>query len=56
MEQSRQQLGRGPVATQDMRRRIAALRDQGADLVDTLWDRYHVAVNGEGFRYDYADP
>jgi hypothetical protein len=47
-------VGRGEVATRDMTLRITALRAQGADLIDVLWDRYIDAVLGDGFTYEYA--
>lgn len=49
-------LGRGPEATADMKARIKALRAEGADVLDTLWERNRQAVLGEGFRYDFAEP
>lgn len=48
-------LGRGGVATEDMKRRIEALQDDGRDVIDALWERYVRAVAGEGFRYEYAE-
>ena len=51
-------LGRGPEATADMKRRIAALKNEGADLtgvIDALWERNRAAVAGEGFTYEFAD-
>ncbi len=47
-------LGRGPVATADMKARIAALRRAGADVVSELWERNRSAVLGEGYRYEFA--
>lgn len=41
---------RGPVATEDMKNRIAA-----GWTVSQLWDRFQTAVSGEGFNYDYAE-
>ena len=49
-------IGRGATATADMKARIAALRRQGADVVDVLWERHRRAeVMGEGYRYEYAE-
>ncbi len=50
---SRQDLGRGPVATADMKARIAALRSQGADVIETLIERHRIALT-EGHTYEYA--
>jgi hypothetical protein len=47
-------LGRGLVATADMKARIAALRKQGVDVIDALWERNRLAVLGEGYTYDFA--
>lgn len=47
-------LGRGHVATADMKARIAALRAQGADVIDALWERNRQAVLGEGYNYEFA--
>lgn len=47
-------LGRGQVATEDMKKRIAVLRQGGADVIDVLWDRHRAAVLGEGYHYEYA--
>ncbi len=55
MNLSAQKLGRGPTATADMKARIAALRADGADVVEVLWDRNRRAVLGEGFRYEFAE-
>lgn len=52
---SEQLAGRGEVAVSDMKARIAALRAQGADIVDVLWERSRRAELGEGYRYEYAD-
>jgi hypothetical protein len=38
-----------------MKRRIAALRAEGADVLDELWRRHLAAVHGEGYRYEYAE-
>lgn len=55
MDGTRQELGRGEEATDDMKRRVAALREQGVDIVEALWARQHRAeVLGEGYRYEYA--
>lgn len=49
-------LGRGQLATLDMKHRVAALRAEGKDVVSVLWDRYtRAAVCGEGFNYEYAE-
>lgn len=49
-------VGRGSIATEDMKARIEVLRRQGADVVDVLWERNRRAVlDGEGFRYEYAE-
>lgn len=47
-------LGRGELATSDMKARIAALRRQGLDVIDVLWDRNRLAVSGEGYSYEFA--
>lgn len=47
--------GRGQTAVSDMKARIAALRQQGADVVDVLWERSRRAELGEGYTYDFAD-
>lgn len=49
------QLGRGPKAVADMKARITALREQGADVIDTLWERSRRAELGEGYTYEYAE-
>lgn len=46
---------RGPVATLDMKLRVAALQAEGADVVDVLWDRYLRSTTGDGFEYEYAE-
>ncbi len=46
-------LGRGPVATADMKARIAALKSQGADIIETLIERHRNALR-EGYTYEYA--
>jgi hypothetical protein len=46
--------GRGRLATADMKARIAALREQGVDVIDALWERNRLAVLGEGYTYDLA--
>lgn len=49
-------LGRGEIATLDMKLRIAALRAQGADVLEVLWQRHVAAVvAGEGYVYEYAE-
>ncbi len=48
-------LGRGEQATTDMKRRIAALREGGADVLDALWRRHLAAVHGEGYQYEFAE-
>lgn len=48
-------LGRGPVATRDMKYRIAALRAEGKDIVGALLERHVRAVAGEGYTYEFAD-
>lgn len=48
-------LGRGAKATADMKARIAALKAQGADVIDTLWERNRIAHLSEGFSYEYAE-
>jgi hypothetical protein len=45
---------RGPVATADMKARIDALRQQGVDVIDALWERNRQALLGEGYSYEYA--
>lgn len=47
-------LGRGEVATLDMKRRIAALRAAKADVLSALWERHLRAEAGDGYRYEYA--
>ncbi len=47
-------LGRGTTATADMKARIAALRSQGADVIETLLERHRRALLGEGYTYEYA--
>lgn len=42
--------GRGPVAVEDMKNRIAA-----GWSVGELWDRLLAAETGDGFSYDYAE-
>ncbi len=51
-----EKLGRGPKATADMKARIEALKGQGVDLIDTLWERHRAALLGEGYTYDHARP
>lgn len=51
----RSQLGRGPRATADMKARLAHLRAQDADVLAVLWRRYHAAITGDGFDYEYAE-
>lgn len=49
--------GRGALATADMKRRIARLKNHGVDLdeiITILWQRTLEAERGEGYRYDYA--
>lgn len=46
--------GRGRQATADMKVRIAALRHQGADVIDVLWERNRRAALGEGYAYEFA--
>ncbi|MFA7264773.1 MAG: hypothetical protein WC054_00435 [Candidatus Nanopelagicales bacterium] len=41
---------RGAVATEDMKNRIA-----DGWTVSQLWDRFSIAVSGEGFNYEYAE-
>lgn len=48
-------VGRGRIATADMKARIAALKGSGADVLDALWERNRRAVLGEGFSYEFAD-
>lgn len=50
----REQLGRGPEATADMKARIAALKESNADVIGELMERYYRAVTGEGFQYEFA--
>jgi hypothetical protein len=47
-------LGRGPTATLDMTRRIAALNNAGIDIIDALWQRLLDAERGDGFDYEYV--
>jgi hypothetical protein len=47
--------GRGSVAVADMKARIAALKDQGEDVVDRLWERSRLAELGDGYRYEFAE-
>lgn len=54
----RMNLGRGPQATADMKRRIAARRSRGdaiADIVEELWERHRTALTGEGYHYEFTD-
>lgn len=48
-------LGRGPQATADMKRRITHLKKSGADVVEELWERHRTALSGEGYTYDFAE-
>ncbi len=48
-------LGRGSLATADMKARIAALRREGVDIVDALWRRHVNAITGAGYVYDHTD-
>lgn len=48
-------VGRGSTATADMKARIAALKRDGADVLDALWERNRRAVAGEGFDYEFAE-
>lgn len=50
-----QTLGRGEIATADMKTRINVLRSQGRDVIDVLWDRHRVALLGDGYSYEYAE-
>ncbi len=50
--------GRGPQATADMKRRIAARRSQGADITDIveeLWERHRAALTGDGHFYEFDE-
>ncbi len=46
-------LGRGPVATADMKARIAALRADGRDILHVLWTRHVHALAGDGYAYEH---
>lgn len=50
--------GRGPLATADMKARIAAIRKETwrmDELIDRLWERNRRAVvEGRGYEYGYA--
>jgi hypothetical protein len=49
--------GRGPIATTDMKARIAALKAQGItmdDIIAILWERANRAERGDGYDYQYA--
>lgn len=50
----RQVLGRGDIATRDMKVRIAKLRADGANVVDVLWARFAASHIGE-LEYDCAE-
>lgn len=38
-----------------MKLRVAALRAEGVNVIDVLWERHVRALSGEGYVYDYAD-
>ena len=42
--------GRGPIAVEDMKNRIAA-----GWTIDELWSRLQAAEMGDGFSYEYAE-
>lgn len=48
-------VGRGPTAVSDMKARIAALKAQGEDVIEALWERSRQAELGDGYRYEYAE-
>jgi hypothetical protein len=50
----RSELGRGELATRDMALRIAALRADGTDIIEALWQRF-VLAEAEGYSYEYAE-
>jgi hypothetical protein len=54
MTSSSYDVGRGQTAVTDMKRRIAALKASGADVIDALWERSRTAELGEGYQYEYA--
>ncbi len=49
--------GRGETAVQDMKNRLAAMRqtDDDKTLFEKLWARNHEAVHGDGYTYEYAE-
>jgi siroheme synthase (precorrin-2 oxidase/ferrochelatase) len=50
--------GRGPVATADMKARIAALLKERWDMdfvINQLWERHVDAVLGDGYSYEFTD-
>lgn len=54
---SENSLGRGAVATSDMKARLAALKSEGRgadEILDSLWHRHHQAVTGDWHTYEYA--
>jgi hypothetical protein len=51
-------LGRGEIATTDMKARIAALQANGLNsvqILSVLWDRCMSAEQGAGYQYEYAE-
>ncbi len=55
MDTRESSLGRGSVATADMKARIAFLRGAGRDVIDVLWRRHVEAIYGTGYSYDFAE-
>lgn len=54
MEPTTYDVGRGDIATADMKARLAALRGDGTDWLDVLWERNRRANLGEGYDYGFA--
>lgn len=54
MALQRQVLGRGDIATRDMKLRVGKLRADGADVVGVLWARFAASHIGE-LKYDHAE-
>jgi hypothetical protein len=47
---------RGEQATKDMKHRIQKLKEEGVDVVDSLWKRMEEAeMRGNGYSYEFAD-
>lgn len=46
--------GRGPVAVEDMKARLADMRRRGIDPIPVLWERHVRAIYGNGYTYEFA--